>query len=131
MGEKVTEKNNLTPRQQKAIEALTQAGTVTAAADAAGVVRKTVYQWLQLPEFEQALTQAKGEALGELSRRLLAMSSLAADTIENVMNDQDASPAVRLRAADTELNRMLQVNQAHDLEERISRLEAANNVKSK
>ncbi|MBT7072518.1 MAG: hypothetical protein HN975_16695 [Anaerolineae bacterium] len=127
MAEKVTENFKLTPRQRKALEALTQAGTVTAAAEAAGVARKTVYAWLLLPEFDRELNRATAAALGELSRRLVGMSGQAADTIQDVMNDPDASPAVRLRAADTGLNRLLQLRQLVDLEERVSRLEAAKN----
>jgi hypothetical protein len=118
MGAKVT------PRQNKAIEALTQTGQVTQAAAAAGVARKTVYQWLRQDVFIQALDLATSEALAELSRQLVALGSLAADTLRGAMEDTEATPAARVRAADITINRLLQLRQLVDLEERVSRLEA-------
>lgn len=120
MGKKVTS------RQIKAIEALTQTGQVTAAADAAGVARKTVYQWLRQDVFIQALDRATSESLSELSRQLVALGSLAADTLRGAMEDPEATPAARVRAADIVYNRLLQLRHLVDLENRVSRLEAGN-----
>ena len=124
MGAKVT------PRQNKAIEALTQTGQVTQAAEAAGVSRKTVYQWLHQEQFSRALDKATTEALAELSRQLVALGSLAVDTLRGAMSDAEATQSARVRAADILINRLLQLRQLVDLEERVSRLEAAGNVKS-
>ena len=125
MGTKVT------PRQKKAIEALTKTGQVTQAAEAAGVARKTVYQWLHQEAFSRALDAATTEALAELSRQLVALGSLAVDTLRGVMTDTEATQSARVRAADILINRLLQLRQLVDLEERVSRLEAAANVNTK
>jgi hypothetical protein len=74
-------------------------------------------------DFQAALRQAEGDALRSLTRKLISLGSRATGVIESTMTDTDASAAVRLRAADTVLQRLLQLRELIDLEERVSSLE--------
>jgi hypothetical protein len=123
--------NKLTPKQKIAIEALVLSGDKTQAAAAAGISRPTIYKWYALPHFREALNKAVGEMLSSLAGKLVSQSLNAADVLVEVMNDTEAASSVRVRAADILLSRMLQLHEVIDLEERVSRLETVNNVKSK
>jgi len=69
------------------------------------------------------LHAAEAEALAESTRRLVNLSGQALDTITEVMTDETAPAAVRLRAADTVLARLLQLRELVTLEDRIAALE--------
>lgn len=124
MAEKVTiHRKRLTPRQRKAIEALLTTGDKTAAAEAAGVQRQTIYRWLKLPHFRAALAEAEAEALASLSRALVRLGDNATATLEQAMGDDESSWSVKVRAADVVLSRLLQLRELVDLEQRVSELE--------
>ena len=123
MGKNGTRKK-LTPRQRKAVQALLTTGDKDQAAAAAGCARRTIYRWLRLDVFQQALTDAEADALAELSRELVRLAGLAAGTLEQAMGDRDATAGQRIRAADIVLSRLLQLRQLVDLEQRIQALEA-------
>ena len=114
---------NVTPRQRRAIEALTTTGQVTDAAKAAKVARRTVYRWMREDAFRGALAEAEAEALAALSRELVGMGTDATATIRATMADKTASPTVRLRAADIVLGRLLQLRELVALEDRVQALE--------
>jgi transposase len=52
---------NLTPAQAQVIAAFAQGRTVTAAAQAAGLHRNTIYNWLNDPSFKTAAEEAQRE----------------------------------------------------------------------
>ena len=115
--------DTVTPKQQKAIEALVLSGSVTEAAKAGGVNRKTLYVWLKQPAFKLALKEAEATALDNLSRRLVSLSDKAAGTLETVLDDLSTSAGHRLRASDIILSNLLRVKELVDLEARILALE--------
>jgi hypothetical protein len=115
-----------TVRQNKALQSLLTGETVQAAADNAGVARQTVYDWLDLPHFQEALKKAEADTLEGITRSLIALGSLAVATIEETMSAGD-SAAVRVRAADIALNRLLQLRELVVLEKRVEELEKAVN----
>ena len=115
---------NLTHKQRRAIPALLASPTVESAAVIAGVSRESLYRWLRTdPLFRAELHAAEAEALAESTRRLVNLSGQALDTITEVMTDETAPAAVRLRAADTVLARLLQLRELVTLEGRITALE--------
>lgn len=117
-----TARTTLSRRQAAAIEALLTHGTQTAAAQAAGIDRGTLARWLTDPEFCAQLRAAEAAAMEETSRRVLAMSNAAVTVVASVMADRGNPPAVRLRAADSLLDR-LSAWHDRDLERRIVALE--------
>ena len=92
--------DSVTARQRRAIEALTAGSTVTAAADAAHVGRATVYAWLKMPTFAQALGDSQREARAAAMRLLSGGLSRAALTVLR-LTEHAEDEAVRLRAAQT------------------------------
>lgn len=89
----------LTPKKVKALESLLMTGSVTAAAQAAGVTRAAVYGWFKNdPAFVAELRKQEGIALQLLGQRLLAMTDLAAKAVFDCL--QPGEPLnIRLRAA--------------------------------
>lgn len=115
----------LAPRQQRALEALLEHGEVSAAAAAVGVNRATIRRWRQTPAFAAALREAEAEAVGDVARRLARLSSAAVAVLEGLIDEPDTPPALRLRAADLALARLVAIREHVALEERIAALEAA------
>lgn len=98
-------------------------GTVTAAAQVAGVSKDTLYRWLKQPRFTQAVHEAEARALDDLSRLLVRLGRTAAATLAKAMNDPSTPWATRVRAADASLGRLLQLRELATLESRVTELE--------
>ncbi|MDP9355721.1 MAG: hypothetical protein M3R02_10665 [Chloroflexota bacterium] len=116
---------HLTPKQRKAVEALLTTGEVTAAAQAAGVSKDSIYRWLKEPLFLAAVREAEAKALDDLSRLLVRLGRTAAATLAKAMGDAAIPPATRVRAADAVLGRLLQLRELATLEARVAELERA------
>jgi len=115
---------NLTPKQRRAIHELLTSGNVTQAAGAANVSRETIYRWLDMPQFKQSLVDGEAAAIESISRALVVSGDLATQTLQNVMRDDRRNPpAVRVRAADIVLARLLQLRELVQFEERLKELE--------
>ena len=114
---------SLTSKQRRAVEALLTTGEVVEASQAAGVSRDTLYRWLKLPTFQQAVRQAEAQALDDLSRLLVRLGRTAVATLATAMSDPTVPPASRVRAADAALARLLQVRELATLEARLTALE--------
>jgi len=114
----------LTGPQRKAITALLAAKSIPQAALDAGVSERTLYRWLQVPAFRDALVQAEGQVIGAVTRRLVGYADHALTVMVTVMADKTNSPATRLRAAQAILDSMLRLRELRNLEDRISALEA-------
>lgn len=115
----------LKPQQRKAIEGLLLFGEISAAAKHAGCSRDSVYRWQKDTAFVAALKDAERGALEELGRILLRLSTSAALVIGETMRDKTIKPETRLRAADVALQRLIQIRELVDLEERVAVIEAA------
>ncbi len=116
----------LTPPQRKAIDALLTGASVANAAKAAGIAERTLYRWLaDNAHFQQRLTQAEGQVIGGVTRRLVGYADHALTTMVQIMADRTHSPATRLRAAQAILDSMLRLRELRNIEERLARLEAA------
>lgn len=121
--------DNLTPKQRKTIGSLLETGNVAQAAQTAGISRDTIYRWMREDDFKAALKNATQETMESLSRSLVTLGTKAAQVLENALDDEELTPAVRLRAVDIAFNRLLQLRELVELEARVSRLEAAQNGK--
>lgn len=119
----MTGKGNLSPRQRRAIAALLTAKSIDAAAKAAGVSERQLHRWIDLPEFTAALRAAEGEALASVVRRLTVEAAGAVNAILIVLNDADTSPAVKLRAADLILSRVMSLRELSELDSRVRLVE--------
>ena len=116
-------KENLTPRQLKAVEALVTCADVRQAAAVAGVSRDTIYRWMRNEAFKEALNTSTRQAVNRISRQLISLGDKAVDTLQKAMASPEVSITVSIRAADIVLSRLLQIYELADLEARLGQLE--------
>ena len=78
-------------------------GSIQKAAAALAMSEVTVWRWKQKPGFREVYSEIQREVWSRTIGRLVWASSAAASTILKVMVDPNATPAVRLRAAQSVL----------------------------
>jgi len=115
----------LTSAQKRAIQALLTERNVREAAAAAKVAERTLHRWLTEPFFRQQLTAAEGAAIDAATRRLLALHEAAIDTFSDLLADEDSTPTIKLRAAQSVLDNILKLRELRNVEVRLEALEAA------
>ena len=89
---------------EQIIAALLNSGTIKAAAAAAGVSERTVYDRMADCEFQALYKAAKADLIRAAVLSLNGKVQAAIDTIADVMNNEQNNPATRLQAAQTILN---------------------------
>jgi hypothetical protein len=112
-------------KKEEAIAALMVQRNTEEAARAVGIAPKTLLRWLQIPEFQTALRDAKLAAFSQTTGRLHQMSSTAVSILGKVMVDPATPPATKIRAADSILNHTIKTIETENLEVRLSELERA------
>lgn len=113
----------LKPKQRAALEALLTERTKRAAAAKAGVSERQLYTWLKDPIFKSALLDAETQARNEIKRRIIKRAESLADTIADIMESDEATPAVRLQAAARLGDLFFKTDDQADLDARITALE--------
>ena len=119
--------NVLTPRQLKAIEALTVAKSQNAAAKEANVSPEQLRRWMRQPLFSAELTARQDESLAEFARQLQALSAGATAAFASALRPDNAIE-VRVSAADKVSKHLLAIRSYASLEARMGELEAAVNL---
>ena len=114
----------VTGKKARAIAALLSEKSVAAAAEAAGIGTRTLFRWLQEPEFQSALVQAESEAIDAATRRLIGLQSAAIDTLHDTLSDRKALPGIRMRAAQSILDFLMRLRELRNIEKRLAALEA-------
>ncbi len=91
---------NLTPIQSQVAALLAAGASHTDTAAECGISRQTIYDWQQsIPAFATALTLGRQEYEAAFHDQLTRLTQLAIDTLEQILNNDKASPSVKLRAA--------------------------------
>ena len=111
----------LTPKQEAAIFALLEAGTIESAALSVGVSRTSLWAWMKIEPFRNRLTDARAELFREGMSALKGSMSKAAGVLVKLMDSK--SENVRRLAASAILGLGLKANESIEIEERLSRLE--------
>lgn len=123
--EKIVEKHgNLTTLQRKAVNALMETDTITAAADAAGCAQSSIYNWLKDPVFNAELLRLENVIRNKTGRILAKDSEKALDVIRELMTNDRTDKALRFRSACAWLDYMIKTQDQADIERRLSALEA-------
>ena len=92
--------DSLSAAQREVLQALVAGQSVTAAAKLAGVHRTTVHLWTrQQPHFAHALLAARQDKADRMLDELGDLADLALNTFRQILSDEHASPATRLKAA--------------------------------
>jgi len=118
-------KPQIDPKQEAAILALLSSKNVEEAARVVGVTPRTLYRWLNEPEFAAAYRAARRQAYGQSISRLQQGSTAAATTLLKVMVDIATPPSTRVRAAEAVLNHAAKAIEIEDIDARLRELEAA------
>lgn len=119
----MAENGTLTPAQRRAIAALLTERDVRSAAAAAKIAERTLWRWLDAPIFREALKAAEGDAVNAASRQLAGLAGTALDAVRTILENQETSASLRLRAAQIVLDNLLKLRELATLEERVSELE--------
>jgi transposase-like protein len=121
----IMDKSNkrLTARQSRVLQVLVGGGGVSDAAKATGASRQAIYNWQLLPQFQDALRQAERESVEMLSRSLVSLGLLARQALRDALEDKQTPAAVKIRASDIVLGRLLQLLEMVEFEARLSELE--------
>ena len=115
--------NKLGRKREKAVLALLSQRNIEDAARAVGIGPRTLYRWLQDPEFDAAYRAARRATFSQSTARLQQMCAAAVSTLGKIMVDQNAPAASRVRAADSVLDHAAKAIEIEDLEARVSELE--------
>ncbi len=102
---------------EEIIAALLQHGTIKEAAAAVGVSPRTIYSRMTERDFLRDYSEAKSELYRHAVYSINAKLSAAIDTVAEIMESEDANPAVRLQAA------QVIINNAAKLSERLAKEE--------
>ena len=110
-------------KKEEAIAALLSQRSIEDAARVVGIAVRTLYRWLEIPEFREAYFKARRQAYGQATARLQQASSAAASIILTLMLDPNVPAASRLRAAQGVLEHGARAIELEDLEGRLEQLE--------
>lgn len=123
--------DELTPAQRRTLAALLVSRNPAQAATAANVSERSVRRWLTDPAFAAALRGLEAEAIAHATRRLAGGTQAALDAILDIMQNEDAPPGHRLRAAALWLDAHLRYREIAEFAERLAELEARMEVLGK
>ena len=113
----------ITRKREHAISALLGAPTVQEAAQVAQVGERTLWRWLQEPEFQRAYMQARRQVVSQAVARLQQATGEAVEGLQEVLKNDDASSSAKVSAARTILELSFKALELEDLEARITELE--------
>ena len=92
--------STLSTPQQQVVNALAQGSTITAAAEATGIHRTTVHNWIKdQPDFAKAVLDARAEVIHTLRDQLKHLSFRSLATLQSLLDDPNTPHAVRLKTA--------------------------------
>jgi hypothetical protein len=112
-------------KKDEAIIALLTHRNVEEAAKSIGIVPKTLFRWMQVPEFDAAYRQARRDAFRQSVARLQQASGAAVTTLLKLAVDPNAPPAVKARAAYYILTLTTKAMETEEIERRVTALEQA------
>lgn len=115
------------PRRKAAVgvaaAALAGGSTVQGAAAQAGIGRRTLTRWLANPKFVARVEAVRVEAVTTAVNRLNTAMASAADTLAELLTDDD--PQMRFKAAKAVLEITMHLKEHGELTQRITELEGA------
>jgi transposase-like protein len=125
MQEPMARRDKLGLKKEAAILGLLSQRSIEDAARSVGISPRTLYRWLQEPDFNSAYRAARRAAFSQSAARLQQMCSAAVTTLGKVMVDPNSPVASRVRAADSVLDHAAKSLEIEDIEVRVSELERA------
>lgn len=115
--------DRLTPRQRAFVAARCTGMDAKEAASSIGLSERQARRYTATPAVRAALRSAQDESLGDVTRRMNAGSGNMLDVLEEVAQDRDMPPTVRVRAAQVWLDNAFRAREILDLAARVAALE--------
>lgn len=115
----------LSARQEQAIVVLLSEPTIAKAAETVGVNTRTLYRWLQDPDFSRQYRRARRESFGQAMSLAQRYAPMAIGSLAKIMVDPSAPHASRVSAAAVLLKFGRESIELDDLELRIQLIEVA------
>lgn len=115
--------DGLSNRQEKALAALIVETSIEKASVACGIPQRTIYQWLEKPEFSRAYRRARREAFAHAMSIAQRYAPHAIQTLVKIMADNATASASRVAAATALLKFSRDSIELDDLSQRIEALE--------
>ena len=113
----------LTFRQQRAVEFLIVCTSIRSAAKHAQGGERTLFRWLQEDEFQSAVRRARQLSLTQLATHMQHMADRAVGTLREVMEDNKASAASRVSAARYSMEMYYKASTLEDIMERLTTMD--------
>lgn len=113
----------ITPRKEKALQALLVSRTKAEAAKAAGIGTSTMREYMRDPEFLERYKQAFGEMVADATRQAQQTLSPALSVLREIMEDRDEQANARITAARSILEYSLKLCEQTDILEQLRELE--------
>ena len=115
----------MTPRKEKALQALLVSRTRAEAAKAAGIGESTLREYMKDPEFLDRYREAFGNLVQDATRQAQQALTLALSTLTEIMENTGEQATARIQAARYLVEYALRLGEQCDLLARLERLEAA------
>ena len=115
----------MTPRKEKALQALLVSRTRAQAAKAAGIGESTLREYMKDPEFLDQYREAFGNLVQDATRQAGQALTLALSTFTEIMENTGEPATARIQAARYLVEYALRLGEQCDLLARLERLEAA------
>ena len=112
-------------RKEAAILALLTARSVEDAARAANVPPRTLYRWMQDPNFDAAFRRTKRMTFGQSLARFQQAAGAAAGIMLKIMVDNTVPATTRLKAAVSVFSHARDAIETEEIEARLAALERA------
>lgn len=113
----------LTPRKERALQALLVSRTRAEAAATAGIGESTLREYMKNPEFMERYKQAFGDMVRDATRQAQQTLSPALSTLREIMEDRDEQAQARITAARSVLEYSLKLCEQTDVLEQLRELE--------
>ncbi len=115
--------DKLSQKQERAIVALLDAPTIAKAAEAIGVCERTLYRWLDDPDFAAAYRKARRQAFGVAIGLVQKYAPVAVNCLVRVTTDANAPASAKVAAATALLRFGREGIETDDLAVRVEALE--------
>lgn len=110
-------------KKDQALAALVTHSTIREASKSSGIPERTLWRYMEQPDFSERLAVEKGKLISSASDRLKSKLDAATQAIADVMEDAEAPPQTRVNAARTILEFSLKYTEMADVIHRLNELE--------
>ncbi len=115
--------DTLTPRKEKALQALLVCRTRAEAAKAAGIGESTLREYMKDAEFMERYKQAFGGMVADATRQAQQTLSPALSTLREIMEDREEQASARITAARSILEYAMKLCEQTDILDQLRELE--------